>query len=56
MTHRSIISGLTTYCSQDVLKFNGDDRYLSHLPLPHIMERGVSLTLFYLGALVVYEL
>lgn len=35
------------------MDFNSEDRYVSYLPLPHLMERCVSLAMFYRGAHVV---
>ena len=35
------------------LPFSSDDVYLSTLPLPHLMERAISLGFFYAGGFLV---
>lgn len=54
ISHRSLTGCTATFTLHEDLRLNGEDRYLSYLPLPHLMERSVSLAMFYVGAYVVY--
>ena len=53
IVHKNMLSCVNTFSQHQDVKFNKDDRYLSYLPLPHLMERSVTLTMFYSGAYVV---
>lgn len=53
ISHRNLTACTNTFVSHEDLKLTADDRYLSYLPLPHLMERSVSLAMFYMGAYVV---
>lgn len=54
ISHRCLLGCTTSFHRHQDLKFNSEDRYLSYLPLPHLMERSVSLMMFYVGANLVY--
>ena len=53
LSHKNMLGCVASFYSHEDLQFNSDDRYLSYLPLPHSMERSVSLAMFYVGAFVV---
>jgi long-chain acyl-CoA synthetase len=56
ISHKNILACGAAFARHEELKFNSEDRYLSYLPLPHLMERAVSIAMFYAGAYLVYIL
>jgi long-subunit acyl-CoA synthetase (AMP-forming) len=52
-THRNFVAGITCLFDHSVGHYNDKDRHLSYLPLPHLMERLFSFTIFYAGGVVV---
>jgi len=53
MSHRNLVSAVAACNSNSTLKINEDDVYVSYLPLPHLMERLVSMALYHKGAQLV---
>jgi long-chain acyl-CoA synthetase len=53
ISHRNLLAATNTFLKHQDLGFNSADRYLSYLPLPHLMERSCTMVLFYVGAYVV---
>lgn len=52
MSHGNFLASLSAMKNNTDLNFDTNDRHLSYLPLPHVMERLVSLYLFFGGAYV----
>ena len=50
LSHKNMLAFIRSFDQHNELKMNSTDVYPSYLPLPHLMERCVSLTLFYYGA------
>jgi long-subunit acyl-CoA synthetase (AMP-forming) len=50
ISHKNILSCVSGYYFHPDLSWKSEDRYLSYLPLPHLMERSLSFFLFYVGA------
>lgn len=53
ISHRCLLGCTAAFGFHEDLKFSSEDRYLSYLPLPHLMERCMSLMMFYVGAFLV---
>lgn len=53
LSHKNVISFVAGLHFQSDLKFTHTDIYISYLPLPHVMERTVSVTMMYEGAFFV---
>lgn len=50
ISNRNILAITNSFSKHPDLSFSSKDRYLSYLPLPHIMERSVAIMMFYIGA------
>lgn len=50
LSNRNLLSCVAGFYLHKDLDFKLTDRYLSYLPLPHLMERTLTLFLFYVGA------
>lgn len=55
MSHKNLLACVAGFNNHVDFGFNNTDRYLSYLPLPHMMERTLVLYLFYVGANVMYS-
>jgi len=53
LSHRNAIAFVGGLHFQSDLKFTHTDIYISYLPLPHVMERTVAVTMMYEGAFFV---
>jgi len=53
ISHKNVLSFIKGIQSHQDLFIKEEDTYLSYLPLPHVMERSVSVCLFGLGAYLV---
>ncbi len=53
ITHANMMASTCGFNFHKDLKFCSTDVYLSYLPLPHLMERSISLCMFTVGALLV---
>lgn len=53
ISHRNFLTSITAYSEHEDFKFNSEDIYLSYLPLPHLMERSLAITMFSEGSYVV---
>ena len=53
ISHKNLLGCTAGFARHEDLKFSSEDRYLSYLPLPHLMERCMSLMMFYVGAFLV---
>jgi long-chain acyl-CoA synthetase len=49
LSHGNLLACMATFANHQDLRINQNDHYLSYLPLPHVMERAVSLYAFYEG-------
>jgi long-chain acyl-CoA synthetase len=49
LSHGNMLACMATFAGHPDFKISSDDHYLSYLPLPHVMERVVSLFAFYQG-------
>ena len=50
LSHGNIMAALSSV--KDYIQFCPDDRHLSYLPMPHIMEKAIFATMMYFGARV----
>lgn len=56
ISHQNVLSLISSLLNHDSFKeIHEGDRYLSYLPLPHVMERGVVHSLTYWGVFIVYH-
>ena len=53
ITNANMMASSAGFLYHKELDFNKDDVYLSYLPLPHLMERSISMCIFYAGAYLV---
>lgn len=54
VTHANMMASTASFIMEPTLNLNLNDVYLSYLPLPHMMERAVSLAVTYAGGQVMY--
>lgn len=54
ISHKNILAFVASTTYHNDLNFNSADIYLSYLPLPHLMERGLALSFFMSGTFLVY--
>lgn len=50
MSNRNLLACVAGFNNHVDFRFNNTDRYLSYLPLPHMMERTLVFYFFYVGA------
>ena len=53
LSHKNMLSCMATFNTHADANLNATDTYMSYLPLPHVMERTISLYAIYKGAHVV---
>lgn len=53
ISNANMMASTAGFLNNKDLEFNHEDVYLSTLPLPHLMERAVSITIFYAGGYLV---
>ena len=53
LSHRNILSAVANHHSTEIA-FTGEDVYLSYLPLPHILERFISVSTWFRGTKVAF--
>lgn len=51
-THRSFMAGISCFFQHEDALYNEKDRHVSYLPLPHLLERIFSATIFAAGGIV----
>ena len=50
LSHKNMLAFIRSVDQHSELKMNSNDIYPSYLPLPHLMERCISLCIFFYGA------
>ena len=50
LSHKNMLSCMAAFNTHQDAQLNASDTYLSYLPLPHVMERTISLYAIYKGA------
>ena len=55
ISHRNILAFTRSLDQHSGIAFKPDDVYPSYLPLPHLMERCIAISLFYFGAAIMYN-
>ena len=56
LSNKNMVAFVRSFDQHNELKMHNQDVYPSYLPLPHLMERGISLCLFYAGAAMMYNI
>jgi long-chain acyl-CoA synthetase len=55
VSHKNILAFVRSFDKHSGFKVTHEDVYPSYLPLPHLMERGLAVILFFYGASIVYD-
>lgn len=53
ISNKNILAATNSFAKCKDLSITVEDRYLSYLPLPHLMERTTAMAFFYKGASIV---
>lgn len=50
ISHKNMLACTCSLVTHEDAGYNSEDRHISYLPLPHLMERAISLVIFFVGA------
>lgn len=56
ISHGNMMASNVGFIRHKELGLGPNDRYLSYLPLPHLMERAVTMASFYAGSQIMYTI
>ena len=56
ISHKNMLAFIRSFDQHSEFHMNETDVYPSYLPLPHLMERCVSLVLFFYGGAMMYDI